>query len=300
MTSDQKFLVIGCRGQIGKALLKILGDRGVGLDSTQLDLTKTDLIAKTLQEYDSSAIINAAAYTTVDKAETDRQTAHLVNALAPEVIAKFCKEKDIPFVHFSTDYVYSGLGSHFMSEDEKYGPANYYAVSKLEGDQRVQQVGGKFLIFRVCWVYDLEGKNFVNTILRLANEKKELSVINDQFGAPSFAGDLAQATIDCLYQAINALTFPAGIYNLSSSGITNWQEYAQTIVTKAKTLGADLKTEKVLPITTADYVTPAKRPMNSRLDTEKVKRVFGIELPSWQDSLERVLKEKYAGNESRN
>lgn len=292
MTTDKKILVIGSKGQMGRALAEVLGDRAIVIGSSQLDLTKTDSIAKILQNYNPSAVINAAAYTMVDKAESEREAAHQLNALAPEIIAKFCREKDIPFVHYSTDYVYSGNGTHFMTEEEPYGPMNHYGVTKLEGDRRVEAVGGKFLIFRICWVYDAVGKNFVNTILRLAGENKEFAIVNDQFGAPTFSGDIAQATVDCLNQAMKSATFPSGIYNLCNAGYTNWCEYAGTIVEKAKNLGASLKVEKVLSKTTAEYVTAAKRPSNSRLSTEKLRCIFGLSMPSWQDSLEKVLKEK--------
>ncbi|OQW46777.1 MAG: hypothetical protein A4S09_02385 [Proteobacteria bacterium SG_bin7] len=296
MMADKKILIIGSRGQIGRALLEILGKEAVGVASTQLDLAKTDSIAKFLQNYNPIAVINTAAYTGVDKAESERDAAFALNALAPEIMAKFCCEKNIPFVHYSTDYVYSGCGNHFMTENEEYGPINHYGVTKLEGDRRVEAVGGKFLIFRICWVYDVSGKNFLNTILRLAAEKSELAVINDQFGAPTFSGDIARATIDCLSKGIKFPIFPSGVYNLCSSGETNWYDYARMIVERARYLGANLLVDKILPILTTDYVTPARRPLNSRLSTEKIKRVFGISMPLWQDTLERVLMRKYASN----
>lgn len=293
MAIDKKILVIGSRGQVARALLGILGDRGIGIGSDQLDLTKTDAIEKFLQNYNPTAIINAAAYTMVDKAEEEREAAETLNALAPEVIAKYCLQKNIPFVHYSTDYVYSGRGSHFMTEEEEYAPLSHYATTKLEGDRRVEAVGGKFLIFRICWVYDANGKNFMNTILRLAGEKKELGIVNDQFGAPTFAGDVARATLDCLAKAMSCGTFPSGIYNLCNEGVTNWHEYAGVIVEKAKSLGVNVVVEKILPLTTAQFVTPAKRPSNSRLSMEKLKSVFDVSLPGWDESLDKVLREKF-------
>lgn len=294
MTLTPKILVVGARGQIGSALLKNLTAQAIGVDSNQLNLTNLKDLETNLGRMNPSAIVNAAAYTQVDKAESERELAYKINAGAPEVLAKFCRERNLPFIHYSTDYVYSGAGLHFMSEDEKYEPSNFYGESKRAGDEKIQEVGGKFLIFRTCWVYDSTGKNFMNTILRLAGEREELRVVNDQIGSPSYAPDLANLTLSAFSRAMEFKEFPSGIYHLCNSGVASWWDFAEEIVARAKKLGCSLKCKKILPIPSEEYLTPAKRPKNSRLSTEKVKRVFGISAPSWQDGLQRCLQGKYA------
>lgn len=297
MGTAGKFLVIGSGGQVGSALCKLLGTKAIGVDYPEFNLAELESIEQNLQKFADKpvdAIINAAAYTQVDKAESEREVTRTINSLAPEVIAKFCKTREIPLVHYSTDYVYPGTGTHFMTEEEKYGPCNYYGETKREGDERIEKLGGQYLIFRTCWVYDAGGKNFLNTILRLAGENGELSIVSDQFGSPSYAGDLAKATIQALNQAMESRNFPSGIYHLCNSNVTTWRDYAEEIVKLAKEMGVKLRCNKVLTKTSEEYITPARRPKNSRLSTEKLKRVFGITMPSWQDSLKHCLREKYA------
>ncbi len=292
--SLENTLVIGCRGQVGKALLQVLGPNAKGMDSSQFNLDNLSQIRPALEEIKPRVVINAAAYTMVDKAESEREAARNINALAPELIAQYCAEKDIPFIHYSTDYVYPGTGTHVMTEDEKYGPCNYYGETKREGDERITAVGGKFLIFRTCWVYDAFGKNFVNTILRIAGEKEELSIVSDQFGAPSYAPDLAGATIMSLRAAtIRGKKFPSGIYHLCNSGVTNWRDFAEAILGQAKEFGVKPKAQKILPMASEQYITPAKRPKNSRLSTEKLTKTFGVQMRPWQESLKECLREKF-------
>lgn len=291
---SRKILVTGCRGQIGSALLKIFKEYAVGIDVEDLDLTKIELIRPYLDKINPKVIINCAAYTQVDKAETERELAMVINAQAPHEMAKWCKAQDLPFVHYSTDYVYPGTGVEVMTEDHDRSPCNYYGETKLAGDKKILSTEGKILIFRTCWVYDASGKNFMNTILRLASEKEELTIVNDQIGSPSFASDIARGTVDALSLASKMTKFPSGVYHICSSEYTNWCEFAEKIVSSAKDMGQKFKVNKISAISSEQYKSPAKRPKNSRLSCEKLKRVFGISLPSWQDGLNRCLKEKYA------
>lgn len=279
-------LVIGANGQVGRALME--------LSTNAIGVTREEINLETIEFFPSdtglrpSAIINAAAYTAVDKAEEEEVRAYNINARAPEILAKYCKENDIPFVHYSTDYVFDGSGKQPWTESEPTNPLSAYGRTKLEGEKRIAALGGKHLIFRTSWVYDETGKNFVNTMLRLGAERDELRVVNDQWGAPTYARHLAQATLTALENAQKAPRFPSGVYHLCGGGETNWQQFARQIFAEAKLP----KSPKIHGIPSSEYPTPAKRPMNSRLDCSKALHVLGVKLPAWELGLKECLERK--------
>lgn len=284
------FLVFGAKGQVGSALTKLLGSgRVLALDYPEVDFAKPETLGKLLDEIQPRHIINAAAYTAVDQAESEEPLATLINADAPGALAQWCSKYQIPFVHYSTDYVFDGSGNSPWKETSPTAPKNAYGRSKLAGEQLVQLAGGKFIIFRTSWVYDATGKNFLKTMLRLGKEREFLRVVNDQCGAPTYAPHLARGTLRALEFAVQQKTFPSGIYHLCNSGVTHWCEFAEMIFKHAKNKGLPLRIHKVEPITTDAYPTPAKRPLNSRLDLEKAKSVLQVVLPPWQEGLQECM-----------
>ncbi len=288
-------LVFGASGQVGRALLKILGHHGIGFFSSQADFKNFSTLFDLLKKSSPSAVINAAAYTAVDLAETHESLATEINGKTPGLIAQWCTQEQIPFIHYSTDYVFSGEGSHPWQENSPVGPLNAYGRSKLEGEIQVQSAGGNFLIFRTSWVYDGIGKNFLTTMLKLGKSKKTLEIVNDQWGAPTYAGHLAQATLQCLSSALLSNSFPSGIYHLCNDGETNWLNFAHTIFQMATQKGLPLVIEQVYGISSSDYPTPAKRPLNSRLNLDKTQNTLGVRLPHWKVGLKECL-ESIGGN----
>ncbi|MGK5088328.1 dTDP-4-dehydrorhamnose reductase [Bdellovibrionota bacterium FG-2] len=292
--SLDRTLVFGTSGQVGSALLGCLGEQGIGIDEKTGDfLNPASLVAILDSQWKAhgfTQVINAAAYTAVDLAEKEEDKARLINAVAPGVIAQWCAEHGVPFVHYSTDYVFEGSGVTPWRESDPTGPLSAYGRTKLEGEQRVQEAvskaGGKFLIFRTSWVYDAFGKNFFRTMVKLAKEKSELRIVADQWGAPTYAPHLARATLTALSNADACAQFPSGIYHLCNQGSTNWFEFAKAIFATARQKGEPLALERVLPLKTCEYPTPAKRPLNSRLDLTKAREKLGLTLPSWQTGLE--------------
>ncbi len=284
-------LVFGTSGQVGSALLDLLGDQGIGIDEKTGDFLNPTSLLAALETHRPAQVINAAAYTAVDLAEKEEDKAHLINAVAPGVIAQWCAGHGVPFVHYSTDYVFEGSGVSARVESDPTGPLSAYGRTKLQGEKAVSEAqgkyGSKFLIFRTSWVYDAVGKNFFRTMLRLAKEKSELRIVSDQWGAPTYAPHLAAATLAALSSACAKPEFPSGVYHLCNQGVTNWFDFAQAIFAAARKRGESLQLEKAIPITTADYPTPAKRPLNSRLDLSKARTWLGVELPSWQAGLEQ-------------
>ncbi len=286
-------LIFGAKGQVGRALTARLGDNALLLDREEVDLAdKNDVIAA-LDRIQPRVVINAAAYTAVDQAERESVIAYLINADAPAAMARWCASRSIPFVHYSTDYVYDGNGNSPRSESEPIHPLNHYGHSKAKGDEAVAKAGGNYLIFRTSWVYDASGANFVNTILRLAAEREELRIIADQFGAPTYAPDLADATLKALQVAQHASVFPSGIYHACNSGETTWHEFAEAIIAEARVHGASLAVQRIVPISTQEYPLPAPRPRNSRLDCAKLRTAFDITLPDWREALAACMNTKY-------
>lgn len=286
-------LITGANGQIGSALATALAERdAIFWGRDEVDLSDSAALKAALAETPCSAIINAVAYTAVDRAEEEEALATRINGEAPGVMAVWCAQKNIPFIHYSTDYVFDGSGDSPRSEDAPTAPLNAYGRSKLAGEQAVTAAGGDTLIFRTSWVYDATGKNFLNTMLRLAQEREVLNIINDQTGAPSYAAHLARATVECLDKVQEMDVFPSGIYHMTGGGETTWYGFAQAIFEQARAMGWNLKIKEVNPITTDAYPTPAKRPHNSRLDGSKLREVFGVVMPDWRDALRECMEEK--------
>ena len=290
----KKKLILGSQGQLGKALLQILGDStALAASRKEADLSQPKQLLSFLDQVHTQidAVINASAYTQVDLAEKEGELAWKVNAHGPGILAQWCAARSIPFVHFSTDYVFSGEGTRPWTEQDPIAPLNTYGKTKAEGEKQIIQAGGKYLIFRTSWVYDHQGKNFLNTMLRLGKEKEHLRIINDQFGAPTYAPDLAKASWEALQKANSETHFPSGIYHLCSMGETTWFEFAKTIFEGARSLGVSLKVQNIDPIASHEYPTAAKRPLNSRLSLQKFIETFGIQPPNWKDSLKVCLEE---------
>lgn len=290
------WLVLGVTGQVGRALQAVLADRDATFwDRTQADLSQPNRLAQQLEQIQPTAIINASAYTAVDKAEEEEELAETVNGISVGILAEYAARRQIPLVHYSTDYVFDGGGIDARREDEPTAPLNAYGRSKLAGEQAIQRSGCDYLIFRTSWVYDAAGKNFVNTMLRLGAERESLNIVADQIGAPSYAPHLAEATIACLDKALAMDAFPSGIYHLCHAGETSWHGFAGAIFEQARARAMELKIAQVNPIATSDYPTPATRPLNSRLSMQKLRHVFGITMPSWQEGLKACLDTKKEG-----
>lgn len=288
--------VIGARGQVGSALIRLLGERAISPSARELDLSLSGHVTSHFDRLEAqagspAAIVNAAAYTQVDQAERDESLAFKVNAEAPGEMARWCDRRAIPFLHYSTDYVYRGNGTSPWREDDPPGPLNAYGRTKLKGDQLVEASGAPYLIFRTSWVYDARGRNFFNTILRLGHERETLRVVVDQIGAPTYAPHLARLTVAVLDQALQIESFPSGIYHVAHKGAVSWHGFAEAICAVAERKGLHLKVNRVDPVATADYPTAARRPLNSRLDTTKLTTVFGSRLPAWRRGLEECMEE---------
>lgn len=252
---------------MARALAAYLPD-AIYLSSEQTPFTETQKILKALDQHRPSFVINAAAYTAVDKAESEKELALQVNATAPGVIAEWCKNNAATLIHFSTDYVFDGSGEKPWVETDTPNPVNWYGHTKLEGEKLVQASGCTYYIFRISWVYSDWGHNFANTIRRLACERKELRIVADQWGAPTHAMDVAKTVVELAQKIQNNLTCPKpGLYHLRFAPYCTWYDFALKIIEEARQKGLPVIVEKVIPITTQDYPTPARRPMNSRLET---------------------------------
>jgi dTDP-4-dehydrorhamnose reductase len=283
-----RILVLGRSGQVGAALsesLQGLGDL-IALDRAQLDLSNTDAIRTALRELQPQIVINAAAYTAVDAAESDQAMAFQINAVAPQVIAEESERLGAALIHYSTDYVFDGSKQGAWLEDDATAPLSVYGHSKLAGEQAITDVGGTHLILRTSWVYGLHGKNFLLTMLKLAESRDSLAIVDDQIGAPTWALTIADATSAIIRDAGEPAQLAAlsGIYHLCAGGHTSWFGFAQAIFAHASVQ----RKPQLRPITTAEYPTPAQRPHNSILNTDKFRRSFG-DLPTWDDALQTCL-----------
>lgn len=292
-----KILLLGKNGQVGWELQRSLAPLGelIALDRQNAaglcgDLTNFDGLRQTLRNLRPDIVVNAAAYTAVDKAESESELAQLINAQAPALLAEEMHQLGGWLVHYSTDYVFDGSGDTPWQETDSVAPLNHYGHSKLLGEQAIQTSGCQHLIFRTSWVCGAHRNNFAKTMLRLVRERTELKVIDDQFGAPTGAELLADVTVHSLRSAI-AQPQLAGLYHLAAGGETSWYDYARFVIEQARTLGETLAVEDISPIPTSAYPTPARRPHNSRLDTRKLRQNFGLHLPNWQDGVSRMLKE---------
>lgn len=292
MEQFSRIAILGANGQVGSALAALLGDRAVPLTRAEANLNEPETLAALLDSIQPDAVINAAAYTAVDKAEEEYDAAFVANAKAPAELARWCAEHNVPFVHYSTDYVFDGEGETPWRENDPKAPLNVYGASKLAGEVAVEETGAKHLIFRISWVYDATGKNFMNTMLRLGADRDTLSVVADQYGAPCYAPDLADYTLRALEKAAQMPEFPSGIYHMVHGGITTWHGFAEAIFSGARQMGKELRVQTVGAIPASAYPTPAKRPQNSRMDCSRFRSVFGLELPHWEQGLHNALKQK--------
>lgn len=294
-----RILLFGCDGQLGWELQRSLAPLGElvalglgGAGGLCGDLADPDGIARTVAELRPRAIVNAAAYTAVDKAEGEPEQARRVNAVAPGVLARAARGVGAALVHYSTDYVFDGSGQRPWKEDDPTGPLSVYGATKLEGEQRIAEVDVPHLILRTSWVYAARGGNFARTMLRLAAERDRLNVIDDQFGAPTGAELLADVTAHAL-RALLADAGKSGVYHVAAAGQASWHDYACYVLAQAQAAGAPLKAgpQQVAAVPTSAFPTAARRPHNSRLDTSRLRATFGLTLPPWQQGVARMLAE---------
>ena len=293
-----KILLFGKGGQVGWELQRSLAPLGelVALGSSSRDLCGdfTDLegLAGTVRSIAPDVIVNAAAWTAVDKAESESELARTINAAAPGVLAREAKALGAWLIHYSTDYVFDGSGEQPWREEDATGPLNVYGATKLEGEQAIQATGCRHLIFRTSWVYAARGGNFAKTMLRLACERERLTVIDDQIGAPTGADLLADVTAHAICTAQHQPGV-SGLYHLVASGETTWHGYATFVIDSARRIGVEIKTapDGITPVPTSAFPTPARRPANSRLATDKLRNTFGLVLPPWQTGVTRMLTE---------
>jgi dTDP-4-dehydrorhamnose reductase len=301
---NRRILLIGKNGQIGRELHRLLPRLGdlVALDRQGLDLTKADDIRRAIRSIRPGIIVNAAAYTAVDQAESDLATARVVNAEAPRVIAVEARAADAVLVHYSTDYVFDGAKRTPYVEEDLPNPINVYGRTKLEGEVAIQEEGVPHLIFRTEWVYATEGRNFLLTILRLAGEREELRIVRDQIGAPTASEEIAKATVRILEQVcdrangIRSFSEVSGVYHMTAAGETTWFGFANAILEQVRsaprvgwlqraTGQRPLITHRVVPVTTDEYPTPARRPPYSILSNARLIHTFGLSLPDWKSQL---------------
>ena len=273
-------LLTGADGQVGFELKRLLAASGdvVAVDRKSLDLADPDAIVAVVRSVQPSLIVNAAAYTAVDRAESEPELARAINARAPGILAEEAKRASAALVHYSTDYVFDGKGTAPYREDAPTAPLNVYGATKLEGEQAIAAAGARAIVLRTSWVYALRGKNFLLTMRKLAAERDELRVVHDQFGVPNWSRTLAAATARIVSAGLPALAERSGLYHLSCSGEASWYDFARAIL-------GDGPKPRIVPITTAEYPTPARRPAYGVLDASRFQSTFGVELPSWQEAL---------------
>ena len=289
-----KILVTGKNGQLGFELIRSLAPLGtvVGIDIDECDLQDVSAIEKLLDNVKPDLIVNPAAYTAVDKAETEAALAHAINAQAPEVMAQYAARHNIPIIHYSTDYVFDGLKEGAYLETDEINPRSVYGKTKAMGEEAVRHHAPKHIILRTSWVFGSHGGNFLKTILKLAQERDKLSIVSDQVGSPTSAALLAEVTAEIVKQLFApAASDKYGTYHLVTEGYTSWHGYAQFVVARAKAFDFQTKIspEAIVAIKSSEYPVPASRPANSRLDTTKLSKVFSVSLPSWQDEVEKVI-----------
>lgn len=287
-----RILLTGSRGQVGWELARTLSTLGevVALDADGLDLTDADAIRRVVGEVRPGIIVNPAAHTAVDKAESEPDRARAINATAPGILAEEAERLGALLVHYSTDYVFDGGGETPRQEDDPTGPLNVYGATKLEGENAIRAGCRRHLIFRTSWVYGARGANFLLTMGRLMGERPELKIVDDQIGAPTWCRHLAEATAQILAQVGSPARGadkpePWGVYHMTNGGETSWHGFAAAI----QALDAPEKPARLVAIPSSEYPTPARRPLNSRLDNAKLERVFGLRLPDWRDALRLCL-----------
>lgn len=290
-----KILLTGKHGQVGFELRRALSVLGevLAVDQHECDLTDEQAIRQLVRDFPPDVIVNPAAYTAVDKAESDQDTAFAVNAKAPGVFGEEAAKLGAWVIHFSTDYVFDGEKSGAYVETDATSPQSVYGASKLAGEQALAASGAKHIILRTCWVLGAHGGNFAKTMLRLAKERDRLTVVADQFGAPTSAALLADITAHVIQRVRTQANSEslAGVYHAVAGGVTNWHEYACYVIERARATGHAIQVapEAVLPIPSHEYPVPAKRPKNSRLNAEKLCQTFGLHLPTWQSGVDHIL-----------
>ncbi|AZD56213.1 dTDP-4-dehydrorhamnose reductase [Pseudomonas chlororaphis subsp. aurantiaca] len=292
-----KILLLGKNGQVGWELQRSLTPLGelISLDRHPVDglsgdMSDLDALRATIRQIKPDVIVNAAAYTAVDKAESETELADRVNGQASQVIAEEVASLGAWLVHYSTDYVFSGEGLTPWQETDAVAPVNHYGASKLAGEQAIVASGCKHLIFRTSWVYGVRGNNFAKTMLRLAKDRETLNVIADQIGAPTGADLIADVTALAIQQVLLRPEL-AGLYHLAAAGEVSWHGYASHVIGFARANGEELAVTSINPIDTTAYPTPARRPLNSRLNTQKLRDNFSLHLPDWQSGVTRMLME---------
>ncbi len=302
-----RLLITGANGQVGWHLQRTLAPMGeiMAIDIQEVDLTDLNAVSSTVRDFAPDIVVNAAAYTAVDKAESEPELARAINVAAPGKIAEECARTGALLVHYSTDYVYDGSKPAPYEESDATGPLSVYGQTKLEGDQAIMASGCAYIILRTTWVYDIRGKNFLRTALRLAREKEELRMVGDQYGAPTWARALAESTTIILARLLEqksaTKSWESGLFHLTASGKTSWAGFAQAILEDYEDLldwpaetgefGGELKAKRVVAITTEQYQTPARRPHNSVLSNAKIKAAFGIVLPDWRSQLRLAMQD---------
>jgi dTDP-4-dehydrorhamnose reductase len=306
MIKRPRVLLTGANGQVGFEIWQALApiadvtafkgphDRAAAVPAEALDLADAAALEAAIRRVRPELIINPAAYTAVDKAESDQEKAFLVNATAPLVIGRVARELGAAVVHYSTDYVYSGEGSSPFHEDERIAPINVYGQSKWQGEANLMASGAAYITLRTSWVYGVYGHNFVKTMLKLGRERETLKIVNDQYGVPTSARTLANFTQQ-LVQLVRIQGIPAtfsayqGVYHLTDRGCTTWHAFAEEIFRLARSYGQNLAIRNVEGCPSSDYPTPAKRPQNSRLSLSRIEESFGFHAPRWQDALAAMM-----------
>ncbi|WP_180059648.1 dTDP-4-dehydrorhamnose reductase [Acinetobacter sp. YH12128] len=298
-----KILLLGKNGQVAWELqraLQPLGhvialDRSVNEDGFCGDVANFSAIEDALTQIQPNIIVNATAYTAVDKAESEKELADLINHKAVAHLAQLCQQQNILLVHYSTDYVFEGTGIAPWTEDAPKQPVNHYGQTKLDGEYALEKSQARFINFRTCWVYGAHGNNFIKTMLKLAQTKEELSIIQDQVGVPTGAALIADVTAQALryytLQPTNLQQQLHGHYHLAPAGETTWYDYANYIFEQARQCGVVLAIQKVNSIATSAYPTPARRPLNSRLNTQKLQQAFKLHMPEWKQGVAQVINE---------
>lgn len=292
-----RILLTGKNGQVGFELQRALAPLGevIAVGTADCDLSDANAIRGLMQRVQPQLVVNPAAYTAVDKAESDADKARAVNAVAPGVLGEEASRLGASVIHYSTDYVYDGSKDGLYTESDPVSPQSVYGQTKLDGERALQAVTPRHVILRTSWVVGAHGGNFAKTMLRLAGDRDELKVVADQFGAPTSASLIADVTAHIARQMLRdgADGFPFGVYHLAASGETSWHAYAQYVIGEAIGMGKALKAtpERVLPIPASSYPTPARRPQNSRLDTHQLRQTFGLHLPHWQEGVKHILQQ---------
>lgn len=291
-----RLLLVGANGQVGWELQRALAPLGqvIALDRAGMDLSDPDSVRRAIREAGPAIIVNAAAYTAVDKAESETELAMCINGIAPGVMAEEAARTGALLVHYSTDYVFDGTKDAPYLENDATNPLNSYGRSKLAGETAIRASGARHLIFRTSWVYSARGSNFVRTMLRLARERNELRIVSDQVGAPTWARSIADLTGRILKVYCgnpDRREGFGGVYHLAARGAVSWHGFAEAIFAYAKSLNARFKAPTLVPIQASEYPLPARRPANSRLNTSKLKAAFGIVPPLWESALQQCLEE---------